>query len=66
MITKLRISLLTFAVLVLSLLAFYEVGIGYPVAWWLYLAVAIAFVLALWPFASGRFQRARTFSLLAT
>jgi hypothetical protein len=61
---NLRISLFTFAALVLALLAFYEVAIAYPVAWWLYLAVAIAFVLALWPFAPGRFQRSRIFSLL--
>lgn len=63
--TNLRISLFTLAALALVLLAFYEVGVAYPVAWWLYLTVAIAFIVALWPSASGRFQRARILSLLA-
>ena len=61
---NLRISLVTLAALVLASLAFCEVGMAYPVAWWLYLAVAIAFVVALWPFASGRFQSIRITSLI--
>jgi len=65
MIAKLRISLFTFAAMGLAPIAFYEVGLAYPVSWWLYLATGTAFALALWPFAPGRFQRVRIFTLLA-
>jgi hypothetical protein len=42
-----RIALTSIATLALVLLALCEVGIAYPVAWWLYLSVAVLFAVAL-------------------
>lgn len=62
--TNVRLSLFTVAALVLALLAWCEMGMAYPAAWRLYLLVALAFAVALTPFAPGRFQRIRIMSLL--
>ncbi|HWQ93535.1 MAG TPA: hypothetical protein VN673_17860 [Clostridia bacterium] len=42
-----RAALIIFAAIALALFAFSEVGMAYPVAWWLYLGVAIAFAVGL-------------------
>jgi hypothetical protein len=48
--TNLRISVFTIATLGLALFALCELGMAYPVAWWLYCSVALAFAVALiWP-----------------
>jgi len=62
--TNVRLLLFTFAALVLALLAWCEMGMAYPPAWWLYLLMALAFAVALIPFAPGRFQCIRIISLL--
>ncbi len=42
-----RIALTSIATLALVLFAMCEVGVGYPVAWWLYISVAVVFAIAL-------------------
>jgi hypothetical protein len=42
-----RITIITIAGIALALFALWEVGMAYPVAWWLYLSVAVAFACAL-------------------
>jgi hypothetical protein len=42
-----RITLITVASIALAPLALYELGMAYPVAWWLYLFVAVAFACGL-------------------
>jgi hypothetical protein len=65
MATNLRISLLTIASLALVSFALCEIGMAYPVAWWLYSLVALVFTVALaWP-ASVRTRLARAFALAA-
>ena len=54
-----RIAFITIAALALALFAFCEVGMGYPVAWWLYLLVGIAFAAALIRLVPVRSQLAR-------
>ena len=60
-----RIALIAIAALALVLFALCEVGMAYPVAWWLYLSVAIAFTVALIRVAPVRAQRARIGALAA-
>jgi hypothetical protein len=60
-----RVALITFAGIVLALLALYEVGMSYPVAWWLYLCVAIAFAIGLIRRVSLRRQLPRLGALAA-
>ena len=42
-----RVAIITFAAIALALLGLCEIVMAYPVAWWLYLCVAIAFAAAL-------------------
>jgi hypothetical protein len=60
-----RISLLAVAGFALVLFALCEVGMTYPVAWWLYLSVAVAFAVALIRPVSVRSQLARIGALVA-
>lgn len=60
-----RVALITFAAIALALFALCEIGMAYPVAWWLYLCVAIAFAAALIRPVSVRSQLARIGALVA-
>lgn len=60
-----RIALITIAGFALALFALCEVGMAYPVAWWLYLSVTVAFAVALIRPVSVRSQRARIGALVA-
>ena len=60
-----RIAFITIAALALALFAFCEVGMAYPVAWWLYLLVGIAFAAALIRLVPVRNQLARVGMLTA-
>lgn len=63
--TNSRIGILAMATLALALFALCEVGMAYPVVWWLYLSVALAFAVALaWP-ASVHTRLARMSALIA-
>jgi hypothetical protein len=42
-----RAALITIAAIALALFALCELGLAYPVAWWLYLCPAVAFAAAL-------------------
>jgi len=42
-----RIALITIAAIAVALFAWCEVGLAYPVAWWLYLSVGVAFAVGL-------------------
>jgi len=42
-----RIALITVAAVALAVFALCEVGLAYPVAWWVYLAVGVAFAVGL-------------------
>lgn len=61
--TNLRLLLLTLAALALGVLAFAELALAMPVAGGLYLAVGLAFVVALKPFSTGRLRAVRGVSL---
>jgi hypothetical protein len=60
-----RIALITVAALALALFVLWEIGMAYPVVWWLYLSVAIAFAAALIRPVPVRTQLARISVLLA-
>jgi signal transduction histidine kinase len=60
-----RIALITLAAIALALFALCEVGIAYPVSWWLYLCVALAFAAGLIRPVSARSQLARIGALVA-
>src|SRR3954469_18890516 len=60
-----RIALIIFAGVALALFAFCEVGMAYPVAWWLYLFVAVAFAAALIRPVPARTQPVRIGALVA-
>lgn len=60
-----RAAFITTAALALALLALCEVGLSYPVAWWLYLLVVVAFAAALIRPAPVRHQLARVAVLTA-
>jgi hypothetical protein len=54
-----RVAIITFAAIALALFALCEVAMAYPVAWWLYLCVAIVFAAGLIRPVSLRSQLAR-------
>jgi hypothetical protein len=54
-----RIVLIAIAGFALALFGLWEVGVAYPVAWWLYLSVAVAFAVALIRPLPARSQLAR-------
>lgn len=58
-----RRALIIIAGFALALLALCEVGVDYPVAWWIYLCVAIAFAAGLIRPVSVRSQLSRIVSL---
>jgi len=60
-----RIALITIAGFALALFALCEVGLAYPVAWWLYLAVGVAFAVGLIRPVPVNGQLARLGTLLA-
>ena len=60
-----RIALITIAAITLALFALCEIGMAYPVAWWLYLSVFIAFAAGLIRPTSVRSQLPRIGVLLA-
>jgi signal transduction histidine kinase len=60
-----RIALITLAGIALALFALCEIGMAYPVAWWLYLCVAVAFAAALVRPVAFRSQVARIGALVA-
>lgn len=60
-----RIALITIAAVALALFALCEVGMAYPVAWWLYVTVALAFATGLIRRAPPRGQLARIGALAA-
>jgi signal transduction histidine kinase len=60
-----RIALITIAAIALAMFAFCEIGMAYPVAWWLYLFVAIAFTAGLIRPVPVRSQLARLGALMA-
>ena len=60
-----RIALITVAASALTLFALCEIGLAYPVAWWLYLSVAIAFAAGLIRATSVRSQFRRIVALVA-
>jgi hypothetical protein len=47
--STMRIGLIIIATLALALFALCEIGMAYPVAWWLYLSIAFAFAAAAHP-----------------
>lgn len=58
-----RIAFIVIASIALALLALCELGLAYPVAWWLYLAVTIAFAAGLIRPAAMRRQIGRLSAL---
>jgi hypothetical protein len=60
-----RITIIIIAGFALALFALCEVGMAYPVAWWLYFSVAIAFAAALLQPVPVRSQLARIGALVA-
>jgi hypothetical protein len=60
-----RVALLTIAAIALGLFALCEIGLAYPVAWWLYFSVAIASAAALIRPVPVRNQYARIGGLVA-
>ena len=60
-----RIALITIAGVALALFGLCEVGMAYPVAWWLYLSVAVVFAAGLIRPVSARSQLARIGALVA-
>ncbi len=63
--STMRVALITFAAIALVLFALCEVGMAYPVAWWLHLCVAIAFAAGLIRPEPVRSQLLRIGSLVA-
>ena len=59
-----RTALITLAAIALALFALCEVGLAYPVAWWLYLCVAAVFAAGLIRPVSARSQLARIGALV--
>ena len=60
-----RIAFITIAAIALALFALREVGLAYPVAWWLYLSVGVAFAVGLIRPVAVRSQLARLGALAA-
>jgi hypothetical protein len=60
-----RIALITIAAIALGLFAVCEIGMAYPVAWWLYLSVAVGFAAGLIRPVPVRSQLAGIGALLA-
>lgn len=65
MATNLRILLFAIATIALALFALCEIGMAYPVAWWLYSSVALTFTIALALPASIRTRLPRLLALVA-